>query len=154
MQPSFRELFRVVSKQDPACRRADSRTFIFGCPLHRRESHIRDIVVGDGLERYFCILSSVSPKVNHEQSKNMIRERNTYHRYTPTLSTCAVAKKSFVGENAILVATLDVLNASIKRPVGTSNVRIIESNEVVTSHRESGENACRRRLLSKMTVER
>lgn len=74
----------------------------------------------------------------------MIKGHSTYQRYIPTLSTCAVAKKSFVGENVILVATLDVLNASIKRPVGTSNVRIIESNEVVTSHRESGENACRR----------
>ena len=71
----------------------------------------------------------------------------------PTLSTCAVAKKSFVGENAILVATLGVLNASIKRPVGTSNVRITESSEVVTSHRESGENACQRRLLGKTEIE-
>src|ERR1700690_3342563 len=58
----------------------------------------------------------------------------------PTLSTCAVAKKSFVGEKERLAATLDVRNASIRRPVGTSNVRIIESREVVTNQRESGEN--------------
>jgi hypothetical protein len=58
----------------------------------------------------------------------------------PTLSTCAVAKKSFVGENAMLIAILDVRNASIRRPVGISNVRIMESKEVVTSQRESGEN--------------
>lgn len=67
--------------------------------------------------------------------------KKTYQRYTPTLSTCAVARKSFVGENAILVATLDVRKASIRRPVGTSYVRMIESNDVVTSQRESGENA-------------
>ena len=89
--------------------------------------------------------------MDHQQSKNVIERRSTNHRYIPTLSTCTVAKKSFVGENAILVATLHVLNASIKRPLGTSNVRIIESNEVVISHRESGENACRR-LLSKTAV--
>lgn len=57
----------------------------------------------------------------------------------PTLSTCAVARKSFVGENEMLVATLEVRNASISRPVGISNVRITESREEATSHRESGE---------------
>lgn len=62
-----------------------------------------------------------------------------HHRNIPTLSTCAVARKSFVGENEILVATLDVRNASMSRPVGTSNVRMTESSEVATSQRESGE---------------
>ena len=61
------------------------------------------------------------------------------HKKTPTLSTCEVAKKSFVGEKERLVATLGVLNASINRPVGTSNVRMTESNDVVISQRESGE---------------
>jgi hypothetical protein len=42
----------------------------------------------------------------------------------------------------MLVATLPVLNASMRRPLGTSNVRMIESRDVVTSQRESGENAC------------
>lgn len=41
----------------------------------------------------------------------------------------------------MLVATLDVRNASMRRPVGTSYVRMIESSEVVINHRESGENA-------------
>lgn len=63
----------------------------------------------------------------------------TYQRNTPTLSTCEVAKKSFVGENEMLVATLEVRKRSMSRPVGTSNVRIIESSDVVTSHLESGE---------------
>lgn len=45
-----------------------------------------------------------------------------------------------MGEKEILVATLDVLNASIKRPVGTSKVRITESTPVAISHLESGEN--------------
>jgi len=63
------------------------------------------------------------------------------HKNTPTLSTCAVAKKSFAGENAILVAILGVRNASIKPPVGISNVRITESRDVDTIQRESGENA-------------
>jgi hypothetical protein len=39
----------------------------------------------------------------------------------------------------MLEATLDVRKASMRRPVGTSNVRIIESMEVATNHRESGE---------------
>ena len=64
----------------------------------------------------------------------------TYQRYTPTLSTCAVAKKSLVGENDTLVAILAVRKASIRRPEGISNVRIIESSDVVMSHRESEEN--------------
>lgn len=69
-------------------------------------------------------------------------KRNKYQRYTPTLSTCDVARKSLVGENAMLVATLEVLNASINRPVEISNVRIIESRDVAISHLESGEKAC------------
>ena len=43
----------------------------------------------------------------------------------------------------MLVATLDVRKRSISRPVGMSNVRMMESMEVVTSHLESGENVCR-----------
>ena len=35
--------------------------------------------------------------------------------------------------------TLGVLNASIIRPVGISNVRMIESRDAATSQRESGE---------------
>jgi len=62
----------------------------------------------------------------------------------PTLSTWAVAKKSFVGENAMLVATLDVRKASIRHPVGRSKVRIIESMELAINHRESGEKTCER----------
>ena len=67
--------------------------------------------------------------------------RWTYQRYTPTLSTWAVAKKSLVGENDMLVATVDVRKASIRRPVGMSKVLIIESSDVVMSHRESDEKA-------------
>lgn len=74
--------------------------------------------------------------VNRSRTNN---RRCAYHRNIPTLSTCAVAKKSLVGENETLVATLLVRNASISLPVGTSNVRMIESNEVVINHRESGE---------------
>lgn len=48
-----------------------------------------------------------------------------------------------MGENDRLVATLDVRKASINRPVGMSKVRIIESKELVTSQRESGEKVCR-----------
>jgi len=61
------------------------------------------------------------------------------HRKTPTLSTCEVARKSFVGENEMLVGTLGVLNASINRPVGMSNVRMMESRDATTNQRESGE---------------
>jgi len=57
----------------------------------------------------------------------------------PTLSTCEVAKKSFEGEKDMLVATLDVLKASIRRPVGMSNVLMTESIDVVINHLESGE---------------
>ena len=63
-----------------------------------------------------------------------------YQRYTPTLSTCEVAKKSPVGEKDTLVATLAQRKASISLPVGISNVRIVESREVAISQRESGEN--------------
>ena len=51
-----------------------------------------------------------------------------------------MARKSFVGEKERLVATLGVLNASISRPVGISNVRIMLSMDAATSQRESGEN--------------
>ena len=47
-----------------------------------------------------------------------------------------------MGENERLVAMLDVRNASTSWPVGTSNVRMIESWEVVMTQRESDENAC------------
>jgi hypothetical protein len=39
----------------------------------------------------------------------------------------------------MLVATLAVRKASIRRPEGMSNVLIIESSDVVISHRESAE---------------
>jgi hypothetical protein len=39
----------------------------------------------------------------------------------------------------MLVATLAVRKASIRRPEGMSNVLIIESSDVVMSHRESEE---------------
>jgi hypothetical protein len=68
-------------------------------------------------------------------------DSSTNHRYIPTLSTCAVARKSPVGENEILVATLVVRNTSIKRPVGMSNVLMIESRDDVINHLESEENA-------------
>ena len=64
---------------------------------------------------------------------------STYQRYTPTLSTWAVAKKSPVGENDTLVATLVVRKASMRCPDGMSNVLIIVSSDVVISHRESEE---------------
>jgi hypothetical protein len=50
-----------------------------------------------------------------------------------------VAKKSLVGENDTLVATLVVRKASMRCPDGMSNVLIIESSDVVISHRESEE---------------
>jgi len=50
-----------------------------------------------------------------------------------------VAKKSLVGENDMLVATVAVRKASIRRPDGMSNVLMIESSDVVMSHRESDE---------------
>ena len=46
-----------------------------------------------------------------------------------------------MGENARLVAMLSVRKASTSRPVGISNVRMIESMAVAISHLESGENA-------------
>jgi len=79
---------------------------------------------------------SVSDTVWNETSAYWARFA---HRKTPTLSTCEVAKKSFVGENERLVATLGVLNASINRPVGISNVRMTECRDAATSQRESGE---------------
>lgn len=58
------------------------------------------------------------------------------------LPTCAVARKSEVGEKERLVATVGVRKASTSWPVGMSNVRMTESWEVVMTHRESGEKAC------------
>jgi hypothetical protein len=49
-----------------------------------------------------------------------------------------------VGENDMLVATLAVRKASIRRPEGMSNVLIKESSDVVISHRESEEKVCMR----------
>ena len=46
-----------------------------------------------------------------------------------------------MGENDILVATVVVRKASINLPDGMSNVLIIESSDVVMSHRESDEKA-------------
>ena len=65
----------------------------------------------------------------------------TDHRKTPRLCTCAVARKSPVGEKAILTAKVGVRKASIKRPVGRSNVRMTESWLQTTSHLESAEKA-------------
>jgi len=89
-----------------------------------------------------CIVGS--PTSSTSLSDTVWNETSAYwarfaHRKTPTLSTCEVAKKSFVGENERLVATLGVLNASINRPVGISNVRMTESRDAATSQRESGE---------------
>ena len=64
-----------------------------------------------------------------------------------------MARKSFEGENDTLVATLEVRNASIKRPVGTSNVRITESKAVATNHRESGEKVCECRYEKSVYIE-
>ena len=47
-----------------------------------------------------------------------------------------------MGEKERLVGTLEVLNASISRPVGISNVRITASRDAATSQRESGEKVC------------
>ena len=81
-------------------------------------------------------MTSLSDTVWNETSAYWARFA---HKKMPTLSTCEVAKKSFVGENERLVGTLGVLNASINRPVGISNVRTMESSDAATSQRESGE---------------
>lgn len=47
-----------------------------------------------------------------------------------------------MGENDILVATLAVRKASMRYPEGMSNVLMIESSDVVMSHRESEEKVC------------
>lgn len=65
----------------------------------------------------------------------------THQRNMPTLSACAVARKSLVGEKSKLVAMLGVRKASIRIPVGISNVRIMQSTAVATSHRASDEKA-------------
>jgi hypothetical protein len=77
------------------------------------------------------------------RTSDCIRSRETtHHKYTPTLSACAVARKSLDGENEMLVATLLVRNASMRSPLGISKVRMMESKEDATSQRESGENVC------------
>jgi hypothetical protein len=60
----------------------------------------------------------------------------------PMLSTCAVARKSALGENATLMAALGARNTSRRRPLGTSNVRTPPSSALATSQRASDENAC------------
>jgi hypothetical protein len=77
-----------------------------------------------------------------QSSLTQITMFTAYQRYTPTLSTCEVAKKSPVGEKVTLAATLAHRKPSRSLPVGMSNVRIVESREVAISQRESGENVC------------
>ena len=74
------------------------------------------------------------------KKQETISKRGTYQRCTPRLSTWAVARKSPVGEKVTLVAIELVRNASTSRPVGISNVRIVESSDVAINHLESGEN--------------
>jgi hypothetical protein len=66
-------------------------------------------------------------------------QKRTYQRCTPRLSTWAVARKSPVGENVTEVAIELVRKASTRRPVGISNVLMVESKEVAINHLESGE---------------
>lgn len=99
--------------------------------MNRPSSSMSSCIVGSPMSAM-----SLSDIVWNDTSANWARFA---HKKTPTLSTCEVARKSFVGEKERLVATLGVLNASINRPVGISNVRMMESNDAATSQRESGE---------------
>jgi hypothetical protein len=67
---------------------------------------------------------------------------HSYHRNTPTLSTCVVAKKSPVGEKVKLVVTFSTANTSIICPDGRSHVRIVASSEEDTIQRPSGLKVC------------
>lgn len=100
-----------------------------------------DVGLLDGSQRHFGILRSVGP-VSNVRGNTIGDAGGAYHKKTPTLSTCAVARKSPVGEKETLDATLVVRKPSINRPEGTSKVRMMESREVVISHRESGEKVC------------
>lgn len=111
--------------------------------MHGPSSSVSSCIVGNPISA-----TSVSDMVWNDTSANWAR---LAHKNTPTLSTCEVAKKSFVGEKERLVVTLGVLNASINRPVGISNVRMMESRAAATSQRESGEKVCQIYLSRKDT---
>ena len=118
------------------------RTFLLSASLDGGEIRIRHFIFGNSGKRYVSILCAVCPRVSVSILKPCWSKlRHAYHRNTPTLSTCAVARKSPVGLNDMLVAMLVVRNASTNRPVGMSKVRMVESMDVVRSQRESGENA-------------
>lgn len=72
---------------------------------------------------------------------SVLNDASTDQRWTPTLSTWEVARKSPIGENVRLVAIDAVRKTSTSRPVGMSKVRTTESSDVAMSHRESGEKA-------------
>ena len=83
-------------------------------------------------------LSSIRPaQLRQLHSCNINNEAD--QRCTPRLSTCAVARKSPVGEKVRLVAMLPVRKASTNCPVGMSYVRMTASIEVAMSHLESAE---------------
>lgn len=95
----------------------------------------------------YCARLALSFGVRCQSHAHKYQACGTYQRKTPTLSTWEVARKSPVGEKETLVATVCVLNPSMSRPDGISKVRMIESRDVVTSHRESGENVCTRSII-------
>lgn len=108
-------------------------------PLHCRHVHLLYFrVLVDMPQRDICKLRSICPDI----SCHLDTLKWTHQRCTPRLSTCAVARKSPLGEKVKLVAIELVLNASTSRPVGMSKVRIVESREVAMSQRESGEKTC------------
>lgn len=88
-----------------------------------------------------CAIRPVQPSEVISNSGPQIKLL-AHHRKTPILSTCAVARKSPVGEKLRLIAMLGVRKASMSRPVGRSNVRTTESEEETISHLESAEKAC------------
>jgi len=106
--------------------------------LDRRQSNFRNILVLlDMSTSYVGELSLICPVTVFSDWIHIAGLQ--YQRCTPRLSMCAVARKSPVGEKVMLVAIDAVRNASISRPVGMSNVRIVESREEAVSHLESGE---------------
>jgi hypothetical protein len=84
-------------------------------------------------------IRELSPVCPRRQLAPCMEER-TNQRCTPRLSTWAVARKSPVGENVTDVAIELVRKASTRRPVGISNVLMVESRDVAINHLESGEN--------------
>ena len=107
----------------------------------------QNLILVDGPQGDVGELRAVCPGTGQLRSatslSRTIGDGCTHQRKTPTLSTWLVARKSPVGEKVMDVATLAVLKASTSWPVGMSNVRIIESVDVVSSQRESFEKACR-----------